>query len=435
MNHCERRLPASLNFGSLSRRWVRIIPVAIVMYTISFIDRTNISLALPHISHDLHLDPQQAGAVAGIFYWGYWVLQIPGGHLAKHWSAKKLVSILMVAWGIAAVGCGLARNGHELLIMRVILGVAEGGVFPATLILLSHWFSRAERARANAFWLLCLPGAVIISSPISGWILDHFNWRVMLMTEGALPLIWLLVWLIFIDDHPQHVSWLEPCDREQLILTLQEEGSELETSGRVFYFRELLRPQVGILAATYFCFTSGQMGLLFWLPSAMERVTKLSNLSTGILFTMPFIVGAVSLLIFSRLSDKFRERRRHVAWALLIGGACLLVAVIVSSRSPVLAFSFIALSGIGAYGPMGPFWAIPTETLPARVVGSAMGLVNGVGNLGGFFAPMVVGYLNKKTGSFLYGFAFLGLVTWISAALALSLHRTKPSKLLLPKGL
>jgi sugar phosphate permease len=301
--------------------------------------------------------------------------------------------------------------------------------------LLSHWFSRAERARANAFWLLCLPGAVIISSPISGWILDHFNWRVMLMTEGALPLIWLLVWLIFIDDHPQHVSWLEPCDREQLILTLQEEGSELETSGRVFYFRELLRPQVGILAATYFCFTSGQMGLLFWLPSAMERVTKLSNLSTGILFTMPFIVGAVSLLIFSRLSDKFRERRRHVAWALLIGGACLLVAVIVSSRSPVLAFSFIALSGIGAYGPMGPFWAIPTETLPARVVGSAMGLVNGVGNLGGFFAPMVVGYLNKKTGSFLYGFAFLGLVTWISAALALSLHRTKPSKLLLPKGL
>jgi sugar phosphate permease len=177
--------------------------------------------------------------------------------------------------------------------MRMILGIAEA------LILLSHWFSRAERACANAFGLLCLPRAVIMSSPISGWILDHCNSRVMLMTKGALPFVWLLVWLIFIHDHPQHVLWLEPSDRDRLILTLQEEASELETSGRVFYFRELLRLQVGILAATYFCFTSGQMGLLFWLPSAMERVTKLSNLSTGILFTMPFVVGAASLLIVS----------------------------------------------------------------------------------------------------------------------------------------
>src|SRR5713226_5380060 len=97
------------------QRWIRIIPVALVMYTIAFIDRTNISLALPRISRDLHLDPQQAGTVAGIFFWGYLALQIPGGHLAKHWSAKKFISILLVAWGIFAIGCGLARTYHELL--------------------------------------------------------------------------------------------------------------------------------------------------------------------------------------------------------------------------------------------------------------------------------------------------------------------------------
>ena len=125
-----------------SIRWVRIIPVALIMYTIAFIDRTNISLALPHISRDLHLDPQQAGTVAGIFFWGYLVLQIPGGHLAKHWSAKKFISILLVAWALFAVGCGLARTYHELLLLRLLLGVAESGVYPATLILLSHWFSR-----------------------------------------------------------------------------------------------------------------------------------------------------------------------------------------------------------------------------------------------------------------------------------------------------
>src|ERR1700716_4373250 len=141
----------------VSPRWIRIIPVALVMYTIAFIDRTNISLALPRISRDLHLDPQQAGTVAGIFFWGYLALQIPGGHLAKHWSAKKFISVLLVMWALFAVGCGFARTYHELLRLRLLLGVAESGVYPATLILLSYWVCRAERARANAFWLRCLP--------------------------------------------------------------------------------------------------------------------------------------------------------------------------------------------------------------------------------------------------------------------------------------
>src|SRR5258707_13347828 len=110
-----------------SLRWIRIIPVALIMYTIAFIDRTNISLALPRISRELHLDPQQAGTVAGIFFWGYLALQIPGGHLAKHRSPKKFISVLLVAWSLFAVGCGLARTYHELLVLRLLLGVAESG--------------------------------------------------------------------------------------------------------------------------------------------------------------------------------------------------------------------------------------------------------------------------------------------------------------------
>jgi MFS family permease len=414
-------MPHSLEAYGLTQRWFRIIPVAFIMYTISFIDRTNISLALPHISRDLHLDPVQAGSIAGVFYAGYWLLQIPGGHLAKHWSAKKFISVLMVVWGASAVGCGLARSGHELMIMRVLLGVAEGGVFPATLILLSHWFSRAERARANAFWLMCLPGAVIISSPVSGWILDHWNWRVMMIAEGALPILWLAVWLLFIEDHPSQIRWLAAADRERLAQTLNQESAVLESVEPVSYLRALLQPQVLVLIGVYFCFTGGQMGFLFWLPSAMGKIAKLSNLSTGLLFTIPFMVGAAALLVNSRHSDKYRERRSHVAIPMMIGGACLLAAVLYTARSPLVAFVFLALSGIGAYGPMGPFWAIPTETLPAKVVGLVMGLVNAVGNLGSYAAPLVIGYLDKRTGSFLYGFAFLGIITWVGALLAFQL--------------
>src|SRR5229473_4887625 len=221
---------APMTSTAVSQRWVRIIPVALIMYTIAFIDRTNISLALPRIGRDLHLDPQQAGTVAGIFFWGYLALQIPGGHLAKHWSAKKFISILLVVWACFAVLCGLARTYHELLALRLLLGVAESGVHPATLILLSHWFSRAERARANAFWLLCLPGAVILSSPFSGWVLDHWNWRVMLVAEGLLPFLWLAIWLICVQDHPGEASWLPKSERRTLVETLRRESSELEGS-------------------------------------------------------------------------------------------------------------------------------------------------------------------------------------------------------------
>lgn len=410
----------SLDRG-LAQRWARIIPVALIMYTISFVDRTNISLALPHMSHDLRLNPAQAGSVAGIFYWGYLALQVPGGYLAKRWSAKKLIAILMIAWGISAAGCGLVQNGRELLLMRVLLGVAEGGVFPATLILLSHWFLRAERARANAFWLLCLPGALIVSSPISGWILDRWNWRVMMLAEGILPLAWLAIWLLTIEDRPEQAKWLSGAEREALAGALRNESAGLGAADRRVRWRDFGEPQVLLLIAVYFCFASGQMGLLFWLPSAMEKASKLSNSSAGWLFTIPFIIGAASLVIVARHADKRRERRRHVAAAMMTGGVCILLAVACSTRWPALAFALVACSGISAYGPMGPFWAIPTETLPANIVGSAMGLVNGIGNLGAWAAPVIVGYLDKRTGSFLSGFAFLGVITCVGAGLALLL--------------
>lgn len=403
------------------RRWTRIIPVALIMYTIAFIDRTNISLALPRISRDLHLDPQQAGTVAGIFFWGYLALQIPGGHLAKHWSPKKFIAVLLVAWSLFAVGCGFARTYHELLLLRLLLGVAESGVFPATLILLSHWFSRAERARANAMWLLCLPGAVVLASPFSGWMLDHWGWRVMLIAEGVLPLVWLAIWLAFIQDHPAEARWLSPTEREPLIATLSAESAFLERSEDVPYFRALMRPQVLVLAAVYFCFVSGQMGLLFWLPSATEHFKKLSSLHTGIVYTFPFIFGAFTLLFVARHSDQTGERRKHAATAMALGGSFILLAVAVIPYSLLLALVFIVLSGVGAFGPMAPFWAIPTETLPAKTVGLVMGFVNAIGNLGAYFAPLIVGYFNKTTGNFLSGFAYLGAITVVGGALCLLL--------------
>jgi sugar phosphate permease len=399
-------------------RWRRIIPVAFIMYTIAFVDRTNISLALPAMSRDLHMDPEQAGSVAGVFFWGYLLLQIPGGYLAERWSAKRFISILLVLWGIGAVACGLVHSYRALWLTRLALGVAEGGVWPAVLVLLAHWFPRAERARANAYWMLCLPAAVVVSSPVSGWILGHWGWRVMLMAEGALPFIWLIIWSAFISDHPREASWISQAERQHLETTLRDESGTLVSSHRQPFIRTLLKPQVFLMVAIYFLLNSGNYGYLFWLPSALGAAKKLSSFAVGILNAVPYVITAVGMVLLSKHSDRRHERRGHVAMGLAWGGVFLLASILLSGSSPLLSFVAIAVVGAGSYGALGPFWAIPTETLPASVSGSAMGLINALGNLGGYFGPLAVGYLDKVTGNFVYGFGALGAAFLVAAALA-----------------
>lgn len=409
---------------------MRIIPIALLMYTISFINRTNISLALPAISHDLHMNAGQAGEIAGIFFWGYLLLQIPGGYIAERWSAKWLVAIMLAAWGLCAVGCGLARNWHQLAAMRFLLGLSEGSVYPATLVLISHWFPRNERARANGFWNLCLPIAVVISSPLSGWILDQWNWRVMLVASGVVPFVWLVLWLIFIEDNPSKAKWISPAEREYLERTLGNEKQPNVRADRDSYLRTLFQPQVLVMVGIYFCFIFGSIGMLFWLPTVLAKGARESNFVISTLYIVPFVIGAIAMVINSLHSDKVRERRVHVSISLLGGGIFLLAAVAVSTLSALLSYALICLAGIGLFGPLGPFWAIPSETLPKRSVGSAIGLINAVGSLGGYFGPLAVGYLEKQTGNFHLAFSMLALAMLVGGVMTFLLDAGGPPTVL-----
>jgi sugar phosphate permease len=409
-----------------NQRWLRIIPTALIMYTIAYIDRTNISMALPSMSRALHMTPTQAGSAAGIFFWGYLVLQIPGGYMAEHWSAKRFVSILLVAWGICSVACGLAHTARQFWVMRLLLGVTEGGVWPATLVLLTHWFPRAERARANAYWILCQPAAVIVSSPLSGWILEHWDWRVLLISEGALPFVWLAIWWRFIDDHPRQARWISAMERDHLESTLLRESAELEPVSPEPFLRTLARPQVWLMTVAYFLVCSGGYGYLFWLPSALKSMKNVSDLLVALLFAIPFLLAGVSLVLVSRHSDRTGERRWHVAVPLALAGVFLLAAVLVSERTALLSYVFICLVGPGIYGLQGPFWAIPGEAFPRSVAGSAMGLINAVGALGGYFGPLAVGYFNQRLGNFLYAFGVLGLGLLAGSAVTLLFPHSRP---------
>jgi MFS family permease len=417
-----------------SQRWLHIIPVSFIMYTIAFIDRTNVSLALPSMSRALHMNPTQAGGAAGMFFWGYVMLQIPGGYLAQRWSAKRFVAILLVMWGLASVACGLVQTWQQFRIMRLLLGVAEGGVWPAVLVLLSHWFPRGERARANAYWMLCLPIAVILSSPLSGWILGRWNWRVLLIAEGALPFFWLVIWWAFIDDYPSEARWISAEERDYLEVTLREESRDLDSAqstpsakpdsfwrAMLKFWRTLLNPIVLIMVGIYLMQNFGNYGYLFWLPSVLEHTRKMSNFVVGVLSAVPYIVTAMGMVLVSRHSDKHRERRGHVAFGLAWGGSCMMACALLIGHVPALGFVAISMVGAGTYGMLGAFWAMPTESLPRSVSGPAMGLVNALGNLGGYFGPLTVGFIFHRTGGFQYAFALLSLAFLTGSAATLLL--------------
>jgi MFS family permease len=410
----------------IQQRWLRIIPVALVMYTISYVDRTNVSLALdPKISsmmRDLLMDDRMKGQAAGIFFLGYVLLQMAGGHLAGKWSAKKLVSLCLIFWGMCAVGCGLAKTFYQFEISRFLLGVSESCVFPATIVLLAHWFPSGERARANAFWNLCQPLAVVASAPVTGWLLGAYGWQTMLILEGALPFVWLPVWWIFISDHPREAKWISAEEKNFLETTLEREAAVLEPPIKIPFRQRLMRREILVMIVMNFLHNSAAYGCMTFFTDGLKS-KNFSPVQYGFLFAAPYAVTAVIMVLNSWHSDKTRERRGHVALVYTLSGVSLILSVLMREHF-WLSYAFMCLAIPGPFAALAPFWAIPTETLPRNVFGPVIGLVNALGNTGGFFGPYIVGWLKNSYHSTAIPFNALGLGMLLAAALAFLLPKS-----------
>src|SRR6185369_6950330 len=226
---------------------------------------------------------------------------IPGGYFANRWSARKLVSIFLVCWGACAVGCGLVRTVEQFKWMRFLLGVAESGVFPATLVLVANWFPRQERARANAYWILCQPLAVAGAAPITGALLGVWGWRTALILEGILPLLWLPIWWFFISDHPREAKWISKEELEHLETTLRRETAELEPVQGGSVWQAVTRPAVllaiAVMLPIYFLQNCAAYGCNTFLSEALKAPGKnFSPVETGLLYAVPYVVAAVFMI-------------------------------------------------------------------------------------------------------------------------------------------
>lgn len=408
-------------------RWLRIIPVALIMYTISYVDRANIALALQPGSsssmvRDLFMDNEMRGKALGIFFWGYVLLQIPGGHLASRWSAKKFISICLILWGICAAGCGLTKTFRQLEAMRFLLGIAESGVLPATTVLLANWFPTAERARANGYWNLCQPLALVASGLLTGKLLGFFSWKTTLILEGILPFLWLPVWWIFISDHPREAKWISPEERQFLESTLKKEVAELEPTAGITVWQCFLRWEILVMIVIYFLHNCQAYGCMTFFQDGLKS-KQFTPAEYGVLFAVPYAVTAVIMVLISRSSDKMQERRGHVAFIYIVSGVSLIASVLLQKYFWI-SYGFMCLAIPGPFAAIAPFWSIPSETLPRNMLGLVIGLVNGIGNLGGYFGPAITGWLKDESGgSINLPFAALAVGMLVAAGLCFLLPR------------
>ena len=403
-------------------RWTRLIPVAIVVYIISFMDRTNIGFAFDGMGKTLHLDSAAQGLAGGIFFIGYLALQIPGGHLAERWSAKKFVGIMILIWGVFAVLSGLVQNYTQLLIVRFMLGVAEGGIWPAILVLISHWFPARERARAYGFWMMNIAIASIITAPLSGWILTWGDWRTLFFIEGIFPfLIAAPLWWWLVADRPAQASWIGSAERSYIERSLERENAGSPPSAGL---HEVFRSSVvWRLVLVYFFIQVGFYGLNLWLPHLVKTTIGGSYLIVGAVTAIPYLFAIAGLWINARSADRTGRYSIHVMVSLTIGAVALVLSVVFGSVVALSVFLIsIAMAGALAYD--GPFWASASRAVPVALAGGAMGLINALGNLGGFAGPYVGGWLQDASGgSFLSTAVVLAVSLLLGGLVMLTLRR------------
>lgn len=398
-------------------RWWRILGVAFVMYVLSFIDRTNIAMAIPAMRAELHLSATAIGQATSVFFWGYIVLQIPTGRLAGTWSAKRIIFLQLLAWAAISMTTAFVRTDAELWLNRFALGLAEGGVLTCTIVLIRAWFTKPERARANTVFLLSLAIAPMIANPISGFVLSVSDWRTMFLLEALPGLLWGGVWLWAIADTPAQAAWLPAAERNRLIAELAAENAAMPPRAG-HWLTVLYSPPVILLVLYNFGALAAEWGIGFWLPSVVKETGASIGL-TGVLTALPYAAGAIMMVLVARSSDRRAERKWHMIAATSASGLFLFCAQFATGFGPYAAVLFLTLS-IGAFlGRFGPFWTLPSEVLPVAVAGAGIGLINGAGNLGGTVGPIVFGYVRDTTGSFNAALTVGGVALIVASLIAL----------------
>ncbi len=417
---------ASLDPRTTAKIRARLLPFLFILYAVCFLDRINIGFAAIAMNKDLAISNQQFGLLVGIFFFGYFLFEIPSNLMLHRVGARVWIARILISWGAVAMATGFVQSVTQLYVARFLLGLAEAGFFPGVVLYLTYWFPRREQARAIALFMAAQPITSILGAPVSGLILDHVHWlglaswRWLLILEAAPAFLLGLLTYRYLPSRPAQARFLTSEEKKQLAAVLASEKAASESQHPNSLGHTFTNKRVWMLAAIGFAHAIGIYTLNFWMPQAMKSLSaSYSNTVIGILVAIPYLAALVGMLIVSHRSDQRQERRYHAALPLLVGAFGFLALTFF--RSPFAVVLLFSLVAFGTYGFFGPFYASPGEFLGGASAAAGIALITSISNLGGFAGPYAVGLLSRQTGDLYGGFGAAGIALLVSAALFLLL--------------
>ena len=406
-----------------ARRWWYIMPIVFITYSLAYLDRANYGFAAASgMAEDLNITPGLSSLLGALFFLGYFFFQVPGAIYAQKNSVKKLIFVSLILWGGLATLTGVVSNAYTLIAIRFMLGVVEAAVMPAMLVYLCHWFTRAERSRANTFLILGNPVTMLWMSVVSGYLVQHYSWRWMFIVEGLPAVLWAFIWWRLADDRPSEAKWLSLQEKQDLQSALDAEQVGMTPVKN--YAAAFRSPKVILLALQFFCWSIGVYGFVLWLPSILKLGAHMDMIEAGWLSALPYLAAVIAMLGVSWGSDKLQRRKRFVWPPLLIASIAFYGSYALGAEHFWLSYTLLVIAGACMYAPYGPFFAIIPEILPSNVAGGAMALINSMGALGSFSGSYLVGYLNSETGSPGASYLLMSGALLISVLLTLMLKPT-----------
>jgi len=407
--------------SEMRKRWLYILPAVFITYSLAYVDRANYGFgAAAGLAQTLHISNSRSALLGSLFFLGYFLFQVPGAAYARRRSVRRLIFFALVSWGVLASLTGIIRNFWLLAFDRLLLGAAESFILPAMLILLTNWFTRAERSRTNTLLLLGNPVTVLWMSAATGYLIRALGWQMTFIVEGLPSILWGAIWFLIIRDRPQDAAWISKETCTQLSQQLEREQWLIP---QVANMESVLRnPSVIWLCVQYFFWSIGVYGFVLWLPSVIQKGAARGIAITGLLSGVPYLLAIVLMLLVSHYSDRSFRRKRFVWPFLMLAGACLLGSYLTAAHSFWWAYGFLVLAGSFMYAPYGPFFAIMPEILSKNVAGEATALINSCGALGGFAGTWFVGLLEARTGNSRSGFLFMSISLIIASVIIFSMR-------------
>jgi MFS family permease len=411
---------------------LRILPILLLCYMAAYLDRVNVGFAKLDMLNDLQFSNTIYALGASVFFWGYFIFEVPSNMLLHRFGARFWIARIMLSWAVISIAVAFTaplatlfhiETSSMFYVLRFLLGICEAGFFPGVILYLNYWFPTQRQSRVMSGFLMAMPVSLTLGGMVSGWLMSSMagiqgmaGWQWMLIIEGIPSIIMAFVVIACLCDNIDKAKWLSAAEKTMLKANLHS-----DSTGKVTRISEVfLNPRVWLLVLILLTFNTGFYGLAFWMPSIIKSAGITNTVQIGLLTAIPYGVATVIMLLNARHSNRTGERRLHAAIPAFIGCIGLILSAFFA-HNLVLSVLFLTVAASGILSLMPIFWTLPGSLLSGAAAAAGIGMINAIGNLSGFTGSMITAVAENLTGDINNGTYVLALCLLVSGGLILAI--------------